>query len=258
MSAEPRPGDDLCDAYLRACQDIMLRIHREEADVLARAAARLADQVAADRLIHIYGPGGHSNLAAQELFYRAGGLMHLSPILDEGTLLSNGALRSTATERQVGYGAAVVTRTGLKAGDVLILVNAFGVNAAVVDAAMAAQARGVFLIGLNSHEIARGLPADHPARHPSGANLQDLVDIAIDTKVPDGDAALASPAGEGAVGPVSTYANAFALNALVLRTLAILAGRGQAPPVWRSRNAKGGEANDAMLVEAMRTRVPSL
>ena len=46
MSAELRPGDDLCDAYLQACEAIMRRIHHEEAEALAHAAARLADQSA--------------------------------------------------------------------------------------------------------------------------------------------------------------------------------------------------------------------
>ncbi|WP_218013661.1 hypothetical protein [Georgenia sp. 311] len=32
----------------------------------------MAEPVAADRLVHVYGPGGHSNLASQEVFFRAG------------------------------------------------------------------------------------------------------------------------------------------------------------------------------------------
>ena len=85
------------------------------------AARRMAEQIASDRLIHIYGPGGHSNLASQELFFRAGGLMHINAILDEGTLLSNGALRSMAIERTPGYGKVVINNQGLGEGDLLIL-----------------------------------------------------------------------------------------------------------------------------------------
>lgn len=254
----PDEGDDLCEAYLEACQSILRRIHREEAFALARGAARLADQIAADRLVHVYGPGGHSNLAAQELFYRAGGSLHISPILDEGTLLSNGALRSTAMERLPGYGALVIEQAGLGAGDVLVLVNAFGVNAAVIDAAQTAAARGVFLIGLNAHAMARAIPSDHPARHHSGANLQDLVDVAIDTKVPDGDAAVTLPGSDLAVGPVSTFANGYALNTLMLRTVALLRARGHTPPLWQSRNASAGDRNDPAAIAALQARIPCL
>ena len=107
-SSSPRPdADALCAGYLGTVQDLMRRILDEERAALGRAAERVADQIAADRLVHIFGPGGHSNLAAQELFFRAGGLMHVAAILDEGTLLSNGALRSMAVERTPGYGRVV-------------------------------------------------------------------------------------------------------------------------------------------------------
>ncbi|HVX73067.1 MAG TPA: SIS domain-containing protein, partial [Devosia sp.] len=101
-------ADALCTGYFETSTALMRRILDEESGPLQQAAGRLADQVSADRLIHIYGPGGHSNLASQEVFFRAGGLMHMSAILDEGTLLSNGALRSMAIERLPGYGKIVI------------------------------------------------------------------------------------------------------------------------------------------------------
>ncbi|HUH76250.1 MAG TPA: SIS domain-containing protein, partial [Devosia sp.] len=132
-------ADALCEQYLEATTALMRRILVEERASLDRAATRVADQVAADRLVHVYGPGGHSNLAAQEIFFRAGGLMHISAILDEGTLLSNGALRSMAIERTPGYGKVVIADQTLGKGDLLILVNAYGINAALIDAALEAR-----------------------------------------------------------------------------------------------------------------------
>ncbi|WP_205856320.1 sugar isomerase domain-containing protein, partial [Phytoactinopolyspora endophytica] len=159
-------------------------------DAVAKAAAALADRVADDRLIHVYGPGGHSNLAAQEIFYRPGSLMHVSAILDEGTLLSSGALRSTTTERTPGYGADVIAAAGVAESDALILVNAFGINSAVIDAALAARAREATTVGVSSRAAAAEAPADHPARHPERLNLHDVVDIHIDSRVPTGDAVI--------------------------------------------------------------------
>ena len=134
-------------AYLDRVVDLMRRIQAEEAKSIALAAEKLAEQIAADRLVHVYGPGGHSNLASQEIFFRAGGLMHISAILDEGTLLSSGALRSMAMERTPGYCRLVIKDQELGADDVLILVNAYGINAALIDAALEAKARGCFTIG---------------------------------------------------------------------------------------------------------------
>ena len=178
----------LCHAYLDEARAIMESVLTANAAATARAAARMADQIACDRLIRIFGPGGHSNLATQELFFRAGGLMHVDAILDEGTLLSNGALRSMAIERTPGYGRVVIADRQIGSDDLLILVNAYGINAALIDAALESKARGADLIGVSSRRHAEETAPEHPARHPAKQNLHDLVDIHIDTQVPVGDA----------------------------------------------------------------------
>jgi uncharacterized phosphosugar-binding protein len=247
-------ADALCAGYLDSVTALMRAILAER-DATDRAAEKLADQIAADRLIHIFGPGGHSNLATQEIFFRAGGLMHVSAILDEGTLMSNGALRSMAIERTPGYGRIVIADRRLGADDVLILANAYGINAALIDAALEAKARGTFLIGVSSRGHAEATSPDHPARHPSKANLHDLVDIAIDTKVAVGDAVVRIPGMGEPIAAVSTFANAFALNCLVIRTVAKLIERGIEPPVWRSGNAPGGDEANARFLHRFRDRV---
>ncbi|MCR8724571.1 sugar isomerase domain-containing protein [Frigidibacter sp. ROC022] len=244
--------------YMTTCTALMQRIQDEEAENLARAAALMVDQIAADRLVHIYGPGGHSNLASQELFFRAGGLMHMAAILDEGTLLSSGALRSMAIERTPAYGKVVIANQDLGKDDLLILVNAYGINAALIDAALEAKARGVALIGVSSWSHAEGTSPDHPARHPSKQNLHDLVDVAIDSKVPIGDAALDLPGMSQDIAAVSTFANAFALNSLVIHTVTGLLARGIEPPVWRSGNAPGGDEANARFLGRFRNRVRAL
>ncbi|KKB09275.1 sugar isomerase domain-containing protein [Devosia chinhatensis] len=248
-------ADALCAGYLSDVTALMQSILVEERDVLDRAASRVADQVAADRLVHVYGPGGHSNLAAQEIFFRAGGLMHVSAILDEGTLLSNGALRSMAVERTPGYGKIVIDDERLGEGDLLILTNAYGINAALIDAALAARQRGAFLIGFSSHGHANQSASSHPARHPSKQNLHDIVDIAVDTKVPIGDALVSVEGVAENIAAVSTFANAFALNCLVIRTVAKLAERGVEPPIWRSGNAPGGDEANGKFLARFRDRV---
>lgn len=251
-------ADALCAQYLASTHSLMQRIMSDERDALDLAAAKLADQIAADRLVHIFGPGGHSNLAAQEVFFRAGGLMHISAILDEGTLLSNGALRSMAIERTPGYGKVVITDQRLGKSDMLILVNAYGINAALIDAALEARQRGVFLIGVSSRDHASNTSGDHPARHPTKHNLHEIVDIAIDTKVPIGDAVVSVPGMSENIAAISTFANAFALNCLVIRTVAKLVERGIEPPVWRSGNAPGGDEANGRFIANFHSRVRAL
>ena len=259
MSDHPHvDADALCAGYLDSSQALMRRILDEEREPMDLAAGRIAEQIAADRLVHVFGPGGHSNLASQEIFFRAGGLMHISAILDEGTLLSSGALRSMAIERTPGYGKVVIADRRLGAEDMLILVNAYGINAALIDAALEARSRGVTLIGVSSREHADNTPSDHPARHPTKKNLHDVVDIAIDTKVAIGDAVVSMDGMSQPIAAISTFANAFALNCLVIRTVAKLVERGIEPPVWRSGNAPGGDAANARFVDRFHDRVKSL
>lgn len=244
--------------YLSRIVALQEKILAEETAAVDTAAGMLADQIRADRLVHVYGPGGHSNLASQEVFFRAGGLMHISAILDEGTLLSQGALRSMAMERTPGYGRVVVEDWGLGAKDLLILVNAYGINAALLDAAITARERGVRTIGVSSRQHAESTAPDHPARHPSAANLHDVVDHHIDTKVPVGDGVMQLPGVGERTGAISTFANAFALNWMVLATIEQLVATGTSVPIWRSGNAPGGDEANSRFLDQFRDRVRSL
>lgn len=244
--------------YLSRIVTLQETILAEEASAVSAASTMLADQIRADRLVHIYGPGGHSNLASQEVFFRAGGLMHISAILDGGTLLSQGASRSMAMERTPGYGRVVVEDWRLGPDDLLILVNAYGINAALLDAAITATERVAHTIGVSSRQHAVSTAPEHPARHPSGANLHEVVDHHVDTKVPVGDAVMQLPGVDERTGAVSTFAIAFTLNWMVLETVAQLAASGTSVPIWRSGNAPGGDEANARFLDQFRDRVRSL
>jgi uncharacterized phosphosugar-binding protein len=236
-----------------------LQALRDTQGAAVHAAAKvLAEHIARDEIIYIFGPGGHSNLASQEVFFRAGGLMHVSAILDEGTLLSNGALRSMAIERTPGYGKIVIEDQNLKQGDVLILVNAYGINAALIDAALEARRRGVTTIGVTSVRHALQTPLDHPARHPSKANLHELVDYVIDSMVEVGDAVVEIEGLEQRVAAISTFANAYLLNSLMAETVHLLIQRGVTPPIWMSGNAPGGDEANARFIARFKGRIRKL
>ena len=258
MVEEMTSADEFCDAYLSSVIEYIRRIQKEERDNLEAAARLMAKQISEDRLVHVFGPGGHSNLATQEVFFRAGGLMHMNAILDEGTLLSNGALRSMAIERTPDYGRIVIDNQNLEEGDLLILVNAYGINSALIDAALTAREKGVTLIGISSRDHAQNTKPDHPARHPAKQNLHDLVDVAIDTKVPIGDAVLSIPGVSECTSAISTFTNATALNTLVIRTIVQLRDMGVQPPIWRSGNAPGGDEANGRFIDQFRARVRSL
>lgn len=248
----------LYDGYLVQVNALVARIADEEREVILGAAVAVADRVAEDRLVYVIGPGGHSSIGAEEVFFRAGGLACVVALLDEGFSLGHGALRSMAVERTPGYAVSILRNADLTAGDVLIIVNAYGVNSASVDSALFAREIGVTTIGVTSVGLQRALPDDHPARHPSKRNLCDLVDFVIDTKVPVGDALVDIDGVRERVGPVSTFANAFAMNALMLEAIAELARRGVEPPIWRSGNSPGGDEANRGVIARYKGRVKKL
>ena len=244
--------------YLDQITALLAQIRDEEGDAIARAGAVIADRIAADRMIYVIGPGGHSQIGAEEVFSRAGGLACIVSFIDDGFYLGNGAARSMAIERTPGYARAILDRGEMGAGDVLVIVNAYGINAATIDSAMYAREKGLTSIGVTSVANQRGLPQGHPSRHPSGQDLCDLVDILIDTKMPLGDAVLKLDGVSEKVAPVSTYLNAFALNAIMLEAIAELARRGIEPPIWRSSNSPGGDEANVAVTERYRNRARNL
>ena len=240
------------DVYYQEVIGIIDEIRKTERESILKAAHMIADQVKKDKLVYVFGPGGHSNLAAMEVFFRAGGLMHISAILNQETMLSSGALKSMQTERLPGYGKIVVEDYGIGKGDLLLICNAYGINSATIDAALTAKERGAMVIGVSSHSHAENCPLDHPARHPSKRNLHDIVDCSVDCKVRLGDATIELPGFEQKIGALSTYANAYVMNSIVVEAINILVNEGINPPVWRSGNCPGGDEWNNQFIERFR------
>ncbi len=234
------PGIGMSKFY-QAAALVLETILEKEQDKIKAAAQILADQLAQGNLINVFGSGGHSFIGAEEMFYRSGGLVPVNPIFETGVSLPPGALRSTAIERTPGFMPGILQTYGLKAGQVMIIINAYGINSATIDTALESKRLGLTTIALTSPQIALGLAPNHPSRHPSHKNLHEIVDLYIDTHVPMGDAAVELDGFQTKVGPVSTIANAFAIECMVVETINLLIQRGIDPPVWMSGNAPGGD-----------------
>jgi len=227
--------------YLETVVSVFERIEAEQQESIDQGATILAHAVAEDKLINVIGPGGHSNLAAEEVLWRAGGLAPVNPILDPGTILMFGAKRSNYIERSPGYAKAVLQSYGVDRGDVLVIVNAYGINAMTIDCALYCRELDIASIGITSTSFAQNVPKDAPARHPSGKNLHELVDVFIDNYLPLGDAVVEVEGLVQKMGPTSTYCNAFAINLLMIRTAEKLIELGIQPPVWTSANLPEGD-----------------
>ena len=59
-------------------------IAQTEKEPIRQAAGLLADAICRDRLIYVFGAGGHTSLAVGEMFFRVGGLANIYPICEHG------------------------------------------------------------------------------------------------------------------------------------------------------------------------------
>ena len=82
--------------------------------------------------------------------------------------------------------------------------------------------------------------------------------MAIDTKVPIGDAVVSIPGVSENTSALSTFTNATALNSLVIRAIVHLRDMGVEPPIWRSGNAPGGDEANGRFLDRFRGRVRAL
>ena len=128
-------------SYKQIITSLLEEICADEMESIQRAAQVMGDSIMRGQVIHVIGPGGHSNMAVEEMFSRAGGLACINAILDPGTNLSHGGFRSMKVERVPGYAKAVLESYGVgkTPGEVLLIINAYGINSMTIDCALEAK-----------------------------------------------------------------------------------------------------------------------
>jgi uncharacterized phosphosugar-binding protein len=231
--------------YLAEASRLVERLAGDEWASLSAAAGLVADALARGGSVHAFGTG-HSHMLAEELFYRAGGLVRVKPILFEGLMLHAGAQLSTSLERLPGVAAALLEHHPIAAGDVLIVASNSGGNAVVREMAGLAHARGIPVIAI----VSRAHASSGSARAAGDTNLQDVADVVIDNGGAPGDAAVAIDGFAQRVGPTSTVVGAAALNAIVAEAAERLVAQGIQPDVFVSSNVEGGDDVNARLLHA--------
>ena len=230
--------------YLGQIVEILQRIEREERAKMTEAAETVADVICRDGILYTFGCG-HSHLPCLDTFYRAGGLACVSPILDEDLMLHDGAAKSSRMEKMPGIAAEAFRRHHVTPNDLIVVISASGKNAAPVEMCECAKKAGVKLVTISSSAY-----IDH------GAKLLSLGDIAVDCKVPYGDAVI--DVGEAKMGGLSTYASLFILNSILIDGAKKALAKGTVPPVYRSGNVEGGTAKNVALEERYFGRIKRL
>ncbi|MEN6408037.1 MAG: SIS domain-containing protein [Thermoguttaceae bacterium] len=244
--------------YFDAVVSLMRKVETEQRKNIEKAADLMVEAIRDDRLIHVYGGGGHTTLVMGEMFFRAGGLANINPIMETGLSVFNQALKYLELERCVNYGRSIVKYYRLQPGDLLIIFHNIGINAATIDAAMEAKDCGAKIVAVSSSLWQQKMPPDHFIRHPSKKNLFDLADVCIDDYNEVGDCAVRVPGFDTPIAPSSNIIDFFIAHLLEIETVRRCVEQGIQPPMWRSANAPGGDAFNAKYVAKYSPRVKSL
>lgn len=230
--------------YLSKIVACLEKIEREEQEKLQTVSRFVADTIQKDGLIFTFGCG-HSHLPGLDAFYRAGGLANVSPMLDTDLMLHNGAAKSSRMEKMSGIAGEVFRRYTPSEKDMIFIFSASGKNQVPVEMAQAAKAAGVKSVGVSSLAYAQ-----------KGGRLHEYVDIAIDCKVPYGDACM--DVGEVKMGGLSTYAACFILNTCLINGAKLALQEGTTPPIYISGNVDGGREHNITLENLFMSRVKHL
>jgi uncharacterized phosphosugar-binding protein len=239
------------DRYLDAIIGKLEEVRDTQRDAIAVAARTLSDAIAAGGTLWAFGCG-HSGLLAQEIYYRAGGLMLVNAIIAPGQSLEVKPVPMTSQmERLEGYAEILAEAQPMKPGDVAIVISTSGRNAVPIEMAMAASARGLKVIVLTSLAYSRAVPS----RHPSGKHLADVADVVLDNGAPAGDAAVELAGLPEPIGPTSGAVGAALLHAVIVQAVANLLEQGIEPPVFLSGNLPEGDAHNERLMRQYADRI---
>lgn len=228
----------------------------------ARAANREALELATEVAVETITNGGviwafgctHASIPAQELFFRAGGLVLINPLYAPGLVPTVRPITlSTKLERIADYGCEVVLQSDVRSGDLVIVISASGRNAVPVDVALAAKERGARVLTVLSVAYCKGVSA----RHPSGLKLCDVdADVVFDIGGDAGDAAVPVPGTALRTGATSNIIAMYLLNGLMVNVVTRLAETGMSPlPVFVSANVDGGDEHNARVLSHYRGRL---
>jgi uncharacterized phosphosugar-binding protein len=238
-------------AYFDHLLPILQKAIATQEDVLKTVAEKMADVIADDHLIYVFG-AGHAGIIAEEMFYRAGGLVPVVPIFAPGLVtFTRPATLETELERLSGYATLLLDACKISDRDLLIVHSNSGRNTVAIEMAEEARKRGIPVVALTSVAHSKSVTS----RHPRGWKLMDLADHVIDNCGVVGDAVVPLEGTGQMSGSTSTVVGAALMNALIVETANTLIARGLEAPIFRSANLDGSEQNNQRWMDHYSSRL---
>ncbi len=231
--------------------EILNLVEEKETINIKKAAKVIYDALCHDGILHIFATG-HSHMFCEELFYRAGGLVPINPVLVPALMQHEGAIRSTKLERLTGLAKPIFEGINKTEKDPFIIVSNSGINSVPVEMAEIAKAANHPVIVLTSVEASL---ASMP-RTINNKRLCEVADIVIDNHVPKGDGVVIMDNTQ--VGAVSSIVSSYIAQTLVLEIIKLYEEDGKTAPIYKSANTPGGDEHNKVLYDKYKSRISGL
>lgn len=239
---------DSAERYLASARKVLDEIDLGQ---IGQAAEVIAAALRSNGIIQVFG-AGHSSLLAQEIFFRAGGLVAVNPTLSPWLSFEGGVVESTEFERRAESADVLIRAADLHRDDAGIVISNSGRNALPVEIAFRMKSAGMKVIALTNLVQSR----QSNSHHSSGKRLFEIADVVLDNHCPPGDAAVNVEGISAALGAVSTIAGAALLHATLLKAAELLSREGTPPDAFVSVNLENGSTDGLRtLIAPYRQRI---
>jgi len=234
--------------YLNFLIELIKKVRDSQDEKFEMASDIIVKAILEEKMVHFWGPGGHSSIFDEDVMYREGELACINPIIDPNISLSHGALKEiNYFERVEKLGKVIIKYNRIKAGDVVVIGSAYGVNPVCIEGALECKKVGATVIAITSPAFSDSLDNEE-TRHATGKGLNEIADIYINSYSPFDDLTLKIDEMDQKFGPVGTIMQLITLKALTTTVIEKLAKKGAEVPIWKNALEKGGaEFNDRYL-----------
>ncbi len=236
--------------FLLSAQELLGRVAITQRESVAQCVKLFTEALASGKMIHTFGTG-HSHLLAEEIFYRAGGLAAIYPILDERLMLHKEVVKGSQNERLPGLAQELLDKHPIANGDVVIVISNSGGNQVTIDLVKLAQSLGAKVIAVTSINHA----TSKSARSSAAEKIHQLADVVLDNSGVVGDASVRVAGSPMSAGPTSTVIGGALLQSIVVGTVAECLKRGIEPEIFLSSNLAGGDENNAAIFDKYRSLI---
>lgn len=243
------------DVFCNELGNLLNRLKDKETENIEKAARIVADTIANDGVVHVFG-SGHSYGFGVEMTGRPGSLVPIHNIASDDFVMykkytwKDFKNPDNIFERRPGVADQLYDLYDIRPQDSFIIISNSGINGLVIDMAIKAKNENHPVIVVTSWEHT----SSEDSRHPSGMKLYQLGDVVIDNCGPRGDA-LIETGGPEKLCSVSSICGAFIAQGIVVDAVEILQEEGKESPILYGNDSEENIRHDQALLKHYEGRI---